>query len=300
AVDSLGNAYVAGGTTSNNFPTTLGAFQTTFGGGLADAFVTKLNAAGTALLYSTYLGGSGYEQAFGIALDTVGNAYVTGGSSSADFPTTVGAFQTAFLGNSDAFVTKLNATGSALLYSTYLGGSADEQGLAIALDTVGAAYVTGATFSTNFPTTPGAFQTAFGGVEDAFVAKLGEATVPPPPASIGKVTGGGTIDVTKGIGTFGFIVQRDAADAPIQGNLQYVNHASGAKVQSVMFTTFVITGNMATFGGTCTNNGVPCTFTVNVADNGRGTNDSFSITVNAGPTEGAGENLRSGNIQIHR
>ncbi len=366
AVDSLGNAYVAGGTTSNNFPTTPGAFQTTFGGGLADAFVTKLNGAGSALLYSTYLGGSVYEQAFGIALDTSGSAYVTGFTSSSNFPTTSGAFQIALGGNFDAFVTKLNATGSALLYSTYLGGSGgeagggialdsagnahvagatnsnnfpttpgafqttyggglndvfvtklnatgsallystylggsgDDEGLGIALDTLGNAYVTGVTFFTNFPTTLGAFQTVAGGGEDVFVAKLGEVTVPPSP-TVGKVTGGGSIDVASGIGTFGFIVQHPAADAPIHGNLQYVNHASGAKVHSVMFTTFVITGNMATFGGTCTNNGVPCTFTVNVADNGRrGTNDSFNITVDAGPTEGAGENLRSGNIQIHR
>jgi hypothetical protein len=149
-----------------------------------------------------------------------------------------------------------------------------------------------------------AFQTASGGGEDAFVAKLGEVVVPPPPPpppSVGKVTGGGAIDVTGGIGTFGFIAQRHAADASIHGNLQYVNHASGAKVHSVMLTTFVITGNMATFGGTCTKNGVPCTFSVNVTDNGRrGTNDSFNITVDAGPTEGAGEKLRSGNIKIHR
>ena len=125
-------------------------------------------------------------------------------------------------------------------------------------------------------------------------------SLPTPPPSVGKVTGGGSIDVTGGIGTFGFIAQRHAADASIHGNLQYVNHASGAKVHSVMFTTFVITGNMATFGGACTNNSVPCTFTVNVTDNGEpGTNDSFNITVNAGPTDGAGEKLRSGNIQIH-
>jgi len=174
AVDSLGNAYVAGGTTSNTFPTTPGAFQTTFVGGLADAFATKLNATGSALLYSTYLGGSGYEQAFGIALDTLGNAYVTGETGSINFPTTVGAFQTAFGGNSDAFVTKLNATGSALLYSTYLGGgSGYEQAFGIAVDTLGNAYVSGSTTSTNFPTTLGAFQTTFGGgLIDAFATKL--------------------------------------------------------------------------------------------------------------------------------
>jgi hypothetical protein len=173
AVDSLGNAYVGGGTTSNNFPTTTGAFQTTFGGGLADAFVTKFNATGSALVYSTYLGGSGYEQAFAIALDTLGNAYVTGGTGSTNFPHTAAAFQGALNGNSDAFITKLNAAGSALLYSTFLGGNADEQGTGIAVDSLGNAHVTGSTTSLNFTTTPGSFQTSFGGgIGDAFVTRL--------------------------------------------------------------------------------------------------------------------------------
>src|SRR2546422_10419656 len=95
-------------------------------------------------------------------------------------------------------------------------------------------------------------------------------------------------------------VQARSTSGPIGGDLQYVNHASGAKVHSVMFDSFVITGNTATFGGTCTNNGVPCTFEVHVTDNGEpGTNDSFNITVDAGPTEGANETLRSGNVLIH-
>ena len=182
AVDAAGNAYVAGETVSSNFPTTAGAFQTTFGGGVfgaGDAFVTKLNPTGSALVYSTYLGGSSSDAGYGIAVDAAGNAYVTGGTGSTDFPTTIGAFQTTKGGGfRDAFVTKLNPTGSALVYSTYLGGSGVNNGFGIAVDTLGNAYVTGQTFSTDFPTTPGAIQTTFGGGGgffrggDAFVTKL--------------------------------------------------------------------------------------------------------------------------------
>jgi len=143
--------------------------------------VTKLNPTGSALVYSTYLGGSGAigDYGAGIAVDASGNAYVTGGTSSSDFPTTAGAFQTAFggdvFGGAIAFVTKLNPTGSAVVYSTYLGGSGREAGLGIALDTRGNAYVTGYTSSTNFPTTAGAFQATFGGgsySSNAFVTML--------------------------------------------------------------------------------------------------------------------------------
>jgi hypothetical protein len=127
AVDASGNAYATGFTASSDFPTTLGAFQTTYGGG-TDAFVTKLNVAGSALVYSTYLGGDNYEVGLSIAVDALGNADVTGYTQSANFPTTPGAFQTTFGGGSDAFVTKLNAGGSALVYSTYLGGSDGDVG----------------------------------------------------------------------------------------------------------------------------------------------------------------------------
>jgi len=174
AVDSSGNAYVAGSTSSADFPTTPGAFQTSYNGGVSDGFVTKLNATGTALVYSTYLGGSGGQDGGnGIAVDSSGDAYVTGSTFDTDFPTTAGAFQTTFGGVIDAFVTKLNAGGTALIYSTYLGGSAEDNGTRIRLDSSGNAYSTGLTFSTDFPTTPGAFQTTFGGgVINAFVAKF--------------------------------------------------------------------------------------------------------------------------------
>jgi len=177
ALDGSGDAYITGQTGSTNFPTTSGAFQTTYAGGGAAAFVTKLNATGTALIYSTYLravssGGSPVVGSAAIAVDGSGNAYVTGFTYSTNFPTTSGAFQTTLGGVDDAFVTKLNATGTALIYSTYLGGSDEDFGYGLAVDSTGHAYVTGGTRSTNFATTTGAFQTTFGGYRDAFVAKL--------------------------------------------------------------------------------------------------------------------------------
>lgn len=177
AVDAPGNAYVAGSTVSDAFPGTAGSAIQPARGGLTDAFVTKVNAAGNALVYSTYLGGGGTDQAFGIAVNGVGEAYVTGVTDSAGvtpFPT-AGAFQAALNGLTDAFVTKINAAGSALLYSTYLGGSLDDQGNAIAVDTANNAYITGSTESGGavaFPTTGAAFDTAFNGIRDAFVAKF--------------------------------------------------------------------------------------------------------------------------------
>jgi hypothetical protein len=227
-VDAAGNAYVAGTTGSSDFPVKSAAFQTTYGGGscggyypCTDAFVTKLNPTGSALLYSTYLGGSGEDGALGIAVDAAGNAYVTGtasadfpttpgafqaprswgfvtklnsagsalvystssiggtaialdragntyltGGAGPNFPTTPGAFQTSPAGSGDAFVTKLNSTGSALVYSTYLGGSKGDSASSIAVDTFGSAYVTGGTASTNFPIAPGAFQTTYSGGGD--------------------------------------------------------------------------------------------------------------------------------------
>src|SRR5439155_566034 len=152
----------------------LGAFQPTFAGG-ADAFVTNLNATGSALVYSTYLGGSSNDQGNAIAVDASGSAYVTGETLSTNFPTTLGAIQPTFAGVIDAFVTKLNPAGGALVYSTYLGGSDDDEGLGIALDASGSAYVTGFTGSTNFPTTAGAFQPTLAGGPDAFVTKLNPA-----------------------------------------------------------------------------------------------------------------------------
>ena len=174
AVDSAGNTYVAGytGSSATSFPETPGALQTTNAGGF-DVFVAKVNPAGSALLYATFLGGSGNEYAHGVAVDPAGNAYVTGYTFSTDFPT-VDAVQAVLGGLSDAFVTKLNAAGSALLYSTYLGGGHTDIGFGIAVDAAGNASVTGDTLSTNFPTA-NAIQASPGGGLDGFVSKLNPA-----------------------------------------------------------------------------------------------------------------------------
>ena len=171
AVDATGNVYVTGSTDSAEFPTTAGAFDTTQNGG-EDVFVTKLNAAGSALVYSTFLGGTGTDRGLGIAVDGTNNAYITGVTDSDDFPTHVNAFQGARAGLNDAFVTKINATGSALLYSSYLGGSLNDQGNAIAVDSASKAYITGETNSVDFPTDAQAPQGDLAVAPDAFVAKI--------------------------------------------------------------------------------------------------------------------------------
>ncbi len=183
AVDGRGNAYVTGYTNSTDFPTA-NAVQNAFAGGNADAFVLKLNASGSALVYSTYLGGGNDrpDMGAGIAADADGNAYVTGFTNSPDFPTAKPLQP--FRGPTDAFVTKISPDGSALVYSTHLGGKADDEAMAIAVDSAGSAYVTGHTESPDFPTTPSAFRTGCTTVAtklpigdvcaggDAFVSKL--------------------------------------------------------------------------------------------------------------------------------
>jgi hypothetical protein len=186
AVDSTGAAYVTGTTKSSSFPTTPGAYQTTYGGN-TDAFVTKLNPGGSALVYSTYLGGSSFDTGASIALDSGDDAYVTGQTNSSTasggtpFPT-VNATQPTLGGGYDAFVTEINPSGSQPIFSTYLGGSGDEDAGgnygAIAVDATGASiYVTGNTASTDFPA-PGPFPYPGGdanggpsGTTDAFVVK---------------------------------------------------------------------------------------------------------------------------------
>jgi hypothetical protein len=208
AVDSAGDAYVAGIAFSSDFPVTQGAFQTTnrfnYNGWTGpNAFVTKLNPSGTALVYSTYLGGSGGfteenpgfpvvggDQATGLAIDNSGNAYITGSTASADFPVTAGAYQSTNNYPADsgynAFVAELNPAGSALTYSTYLGGNGSnpnvessesvvpigDMAAALARDGSGNVYVTGAAESANFPVSSGAFQTTIQARQNAFVAKL--------------------------------------------------------------------------------------------------------------------------------
>jgi FG-GAP-like repeat/Beta-propeller repeat len=171
AVDASNAVYVAGRTASTGFPVTAGAIQTTFGGGFADCFVSKLNAAGTALVYSTFLGGAELDICSGLAIDQTDDAYVTGTTYSANYPTRA-ALQGSLAGTATAFVSEINPLGSALVYSTLLGGSNIDNGNGIAVDATGAAYVAGATSSADFPLTPGAFQTGLNGLYNAFVSKI--------------------------------------------------------------------------------------------------------------------------------
>jgi len=212
AVDSSGDAYLAGVTFSKDFPVTKGALQTSNafnykGDAGPTAFVTKLNPSGSALLYSTYLGGSGGfinitpffaqfggDEASGLAVDSFGDAYVTGATASLDFPVTAGAFQSANAGATgsggsiyNAFVAELNPAGGALLYSTYLGGNGSNPNVessehlipigdlanGLALDGSGNVYIAGQAESANFPVTTGAFQTTIPAATSAFIAKLG-------------------------------------------------------------------------------------------------------------------------------
>lgn len=177
-LDSSNDAYIVGWTTSTDFPVTAGAFQTANAGGISDAFVTEMNPTGSALVYSTYLGGTGQDVGFGIALDSSNNTVVTGYTYSTDFPVTAGAFQTTTTVNGAAWVTELNVGGTAEIYSTYLGGTTGTSaGNSVKVDSAGNAYVTGYTCATDFPTTAGVFQPTFGGDctpagGDAFVTKL--------------------------------------------------------------------------------------------------------------------------------
>jgi uncharacterized protein (TIGR03437 family) len=189
AVDSAGNVYMAGATSSGNLPVTAASYQSSYKGGSdygapSDAFVAKLNPTATALTYITYLGGTGVDWALGVTTDSAGDTYVTGFTDSSDFPVTAGAYQTKFGGDSgdgpvptgDAFATKFDPTGK-LLWSTYLGGSMDDLGSQIAVDSSGNVIVTGATVSPNFPVTAGAFQARYGGGMTPVVSTQGYFTI---------------------------------------------------------------------------------------------------------------------------
>ncbi len=252
AVDSSGNAYISGSAFSPEFPATPGAFQRTIAGG-NDAFVTKLNAAGSALVYSTLLGGSAGDEASRIVVDASGNAYLTGAARSGDFPTTPGALQrTNSGGNEDAFVAKLNPTGTALVYSTLLGGRSPEGGFDIALDSAGNTYVAGLTYSSDFPTTPGSLQRTKGAGEapDAFVAKLNPAGAA---LVYSTFLGGNRTDGASGLAldSFGnayvtgqtcssnFPVTPAALQTPLRGNCDAFVTKLNASGAGVLYSTFL-------------------------------------------------------------
>jgi hypothetical protein len=237
AVDSAGNAYVTGATSSINFPTTPGAFQVTSSfrsngsvvGGPSDAFVTKLNATGTALVYSTYLGAGKTASSGGtaIALDANGDAYLTGWTNSTSFPTK-SPIQPANAGGYDAFVTALNPSGSGLLYSSYQGGSGNDFGYGIAVDSRGNIAVAGNAGSSNFPTTAGAYQTTAG---SGFVSKITPvASLPAVPKL--SVTGFPATITAGAAGTFTVTV-RDAHGNVLTGYTGTVHFTSNDRRASL-------------------------------------------------------------------
>ncbi len=255
-MDGSGNAYVTGYTDSTDFPTANPLQPTNHGN--YDAFVAKLNAGGTALVYSTYLGGSSDDESYGIAVNGSGNAYVTGFTSSIDFPT-ANPLQPAYHGNYDAFVAKLNASGTALVYSTCLGGSSIDWGYGIGVDVYGNAYVTGFTNSLDFPTANPLQPTYHGGM-DAFVAKLnasGTALV------YSTYLGGSSNDWGYGIAVdlsgnayvTGFT---DSTDFPTANPLQSTNRGDwDAFVAKIPFlsgttTTLISSSNPSVFGQSVT------------------------------------------------
>ncbi|MEW5986682.1 MAG: SBBP repeat-containing protein [Chloroflexota bacterium] len=206
AVDAAGNAYVTGYSNTNDFPTTPGAFDTAYAGG-GDAVVSKLDATGSALVYSTYLGGTGADYGLGIAVDSSGQAVVTGYTTSTGFPTTAGAFDTTHNGSEDIFLVQLNAAGSALLYGTYIGGNNVERGQAVAIGSdcdidcgpPGAIplahpvfFVGGYSASSDFPTTAGAYDTTYNGNSDGVVVKVNPTS---PVLVYSTFIGGNALDV---------------------------------------------------------------------------------------------------------
>jgi hypothetical protein len=253
ALDASGNVYVDGSSRSTNFPTTPGAFQTTNKSATHfNGFVTKLNATGTALVYSTYLGGSGGDGCQGIAVDSAGNAYVTGVITSTDFPT-VNPLQASSAGGQHAFVTKFNPTGTALVNSTYLGGSGSDDGNAIAVDSAGEAYVTGNTSSIDFPSANPVQANNGGGGGDAFVTKLNAAGAT---LLFSSYLGGSSLDFGQAIaidpsGNIYVAGQTSSTDFPTTpGALQgsYGGGGSDAFVAKIAFLTATGTSVSATAG----------------------------------------------------
>ena len=173
-VDAAGNAYVTGSTQSADFPVSPGAVDRVLDGP-SDVFAAKLDPTGSQLLYSTFLGGDGWEEGNDISVDGEGFAYAVGTTASANFPVSPGAFDSDLSGSgipSDVFVIKLDPHGEWLVFSTFLGGDSDEFGEAIEVDMNGNVFVTGATLSDDFPVTPGAYKESFAGAYDVFLTKL--------------------------------------------------------------------------------------------------------------------------------
>ncbi len=169
--DNMGNVYICGNTNSNNFPTIPGGYDLSYNGNY-DAFVSKLNSGGSGLIFSTFIGADQDDKATSLDIDASGNIFVTGLTSSSSFPVTMGAYDMIANGEFDAFVLKLGSSGGNLLYSTFIGGTIYDEAKSIVIDNMGYAFVTGKTYSADFPVTSGSYDEIFGGGQDIFVCKI--------------------------------------------------------------------------------------------------------------------------------
>lgn len=249
AVDGDGRAYITGEAEGPGFPVTPGAIDASYNGD-TDAFVARLSAAGTALEYATFLGGSSWDEGDGIAADAAGRVYVTGWTLSANFPATPDAFGTSYNGNTDGFLVRLNSAGTALEYAAFLGGGATDYGLDIAVDNAGRAYVTGLTYSVDFPATSGAFGSIHNGDADAFVARVNPAGTALEYASF---LGGGGHDRADGIdvdwtdrayvtgstGSSDFPITADVFDSSYNGEVDAFVARVNATGTALEYATFV-------------------------------------------------------------
>lgn len=261
-IDSAGNLYATGSTNATNFPTTNGAYQQTING-ISDGFVTKLNSNGTALIYSTFLGGAGNgsDEGDGIITDSSGNAYIIGTTDSPSFPTTPGAFQTTSGGNYDAFITKLNSTGTALIYSTYLGGSQPELGFNINLDSANNAFVVGFSDSSNFPTTSEALQTTLKGNRDGFITKLNSTGTSLLYSTFFGGTGSDGIGSSylSACGDFYFAGVTDSFDFPVRQAYQPTNRSASSDVIEGTITKLTFLSTISTAPDATADGSLPVT-----------------------------------------
>lgn len=298
AADLQGNVYVTGFMGGNvaNFPGPPVILTGTSGGGGTDVFVVKMNPTGTALLYSVVFGtGQSEDVPGGIAVDLVGNAYVTGRTNSANFPITSGVAQPSLNGTTNAFLTKVNATGTALVYSTYLGGSGNFYGNAVAVDGSGNAYVTGVAAQsggTPFPvaspiwSSGSGFLTKFNSTATAFSYSTYLA------AGIGygvAVDSGGAAYVTGSTGTFtapspsqGYVLKINAAGTSGYGPNMY--GSSGGTFQTIGFGIAVDTADNAYVAGMTNDPGFPQLLVAEQPTYGGGLSDGFALKLNSGGT----------------
>jgi len=233
ALDSSCNVYVTGATLSANFPVTGGAFQTVNQGSY-DAFVSKINSQGTSVLYSTYVGGEGSDQSSSIAVGADGTAYIAGFTYSYHFPLQNPVAASAH-GGQEAFAAAVAATGSSLVWSTYLGGAGDDQATGIALDAAGGVYVVGSTFSSDFPTTAAAYRTTYAG-GDGFLVKLASWGAP-------SVVSGTPTTATASPQTFTFVARDPDGFADI-ANVYFLVSGSTSSLQNSCYGVYVRASNL--------------------------------------------------------